>query len=58
MRWSALLSFVLVIPSVAQAQITATRIAPQKGWLSSLDQAKAQARKTGKPIFLVFRCDP
>jgi hypothetical protein len=26
-------------------------------WLGDLAQAKALARKTGKPIFVVFRCE-
>jgi hypothetical protein len=25
------------------------------GWLANLDQAKTQARQSGRPIFLVFR---
>jgi hypothetical protein len=28
------------------------------GWLSSLEQGKAQARKSGKPIMVVLRCQP
>lgn len=28
------------------------------GWHDSLAPALAEARKTGKPVFLVFRCDP
>ena len=28
------------------------------GWHDSLQPAQAEARQTGKPIFLVFRCDP
>lgn len=27
-------------------------------WLSNYDAARAQARATGKPIFLEFRCAP
>lgn len=30
----------------------------QYGWLTNLEQAKSLAKKTGKPIFLVFRCEP
>ena len=40
------------------AQTPATKIAAQKGWLNDLAAAKAAAQKTGKPIMLVFRCDP
>jgi hypothetical protein len=28
------------------------------GWLSSLEQGKAQARKSGKPLMVVIRCVP
>jgi hypothetical protein len=28
------------------------------GWLSDYQAARAEARRTGKPIFLVFRCEP
>lgn len=28
------------------------------GWLGSLEQGKAQARKTGKPLMVVIRCVP
>jgi hypothetical protein len=33
---------------------------PQKafGWLKDYEAGKAEARRTGKPIFLVFRCEP
>ena len=27
-------------------------------WLSDLAQAREQARQTGKPLFVVFRCVP
>jgi hypothetical protein len=30
----------------------------QYGWLSSLEEGKAQARKTGKPLMVVIRCVP
>jgi hypothetical protein len=41
-----------------------TESAPQgktagaKGWHASLDTANALARKTGKPLMVVFRCEP
>jgi hypothetical protein len=28
------------------------------GWHTDYAAAKAEARRTGKPIFLVFRCEP
>jgi hypothetical protein len=32
--------------------------ATRHGWLSSLAEAKAQARRSGKPIMAVVRCVP
>jgi hypothetical protein len=32
---------------------------PRKyGWMESYSAAKAEAKRTGKPLFVVFRCDP
>ena len=28
------------------------------GWHTDYAEAKAEAKRTGKPIFLVFRCEP
>jgi hypothetical protein len=28
------------------------------GWLSSLEEGKAEAKKTGKPLMVVIRCVP
>lgn len=28
------------------------------GWHTDYAMAKAEAKRTGKPIFLVFRCEP
>ena len=28
------------------------------GWLGSLEQGKAQARDSGKPLMVVLRCEP
>jgi hypothetical protein len=32
--------------------------AAQNGWLSSLDEAKREAARNGKPLMVVFRCVP
>ena len=44
-------------PVMAQNS-AASKIAPQKGWLNDFNTAKAQAQNTGKPLMVVFRCDP
>jgi hypothetical protein len=28
------------------------------GWLSSLSEGKAEAKRTGKPLMVVVRCEP
>lgn len=42
----------------AQGQGVASKTAAKNGWLTDLGQAKTLSQKTGKPIFLVFRCEP
>ena len=32
--------------------------AARNGWIFSLEEGKAQARKTGKPLMVVVRCVP
>lgn len=34
------------------------KLASQRGWHGDLAAAKALARKTGKPLMVVFRCEP
>jgi hypothetical protein len=58
MRFLIAVSVALASTSVGLAQSSAQKMAPQKGWLFDLAQAKAVARKTGKPLMVVFRCDP
>ena len=49
---------VLILAGVADAQ-TPRKADPAKyGWHTDYDAAKAEAKRTGKPIFLVFRCEP
>ena len=33
-------------------------LARKHGWTTNYGAAKAEAKRTGKPIFLVFRCEP
>lgn len=46
------------LPVQAQPRRGRGEDASRYGWLSSLEEGTAQARKTGKPIMLVFRCVP
>lgn len=55
----AALGVVLLIDTPTQAQRRGRgEDAARHGWLSSLQEGKAQARKTGKPLMVVLRCVP
>ena len=53
-----------VLAGLALAILPAACAAPPKldparyGWYADYAAATAEARRTGKPIFLVFRCEP
>jgi hypothetical protein len=34
------------------------QVARAKGWYTSYEAARAAAQKSGKPLFVVFRCQP
>lgn len=54
-RWLAFVG-ILFMPPAAFAQKGAS---PAKfGWQSSWESARAEARRSGKPLFVVFRCEP
>ena len=42
----------------SRAGIGSARARAGTGWLGSLEQGKAAARKTGKPLMVVIRCVP
>jgi serine protease Do len=44
----------LLMPNLVAAQAPKAKA----GWFSDYSAAKAEAKRTGQPIFLVFRCDP
>ena len=52
----AALAAFLFVASTCSAQTG--KLAPNKSWLSNLETAREQSRRTGKPIFVVFRCEP
>ena len=58
---------VLVFAGMTNASVLAQRRGPsrgnqqraaQQGWISSLDEGMSEARKTGKPLMVVIRCQP
>ena len=44
--------------AAASAQGRGDAQAARYGWLPGLEEGKAQARKTGKPLMVVIRCVP
>jgi hypothetical protein len=47
----------VLLPAFASA--APTKLDPAKfGWHADFAAATAEAKRTGKPIFLVFRCEP
>ena len=56
-RAFAALTLALLLPAAAVAQ--PKKVDPARfGWHTSYDAALKEAKRTGKPIFLVFRCEP
>lgn len=53
MRIALIVSLVAITPAFAQ------KVNPQAtGWHTDYASAKAEAKRTGKPLFVVFRCEP
>jgi hypothetical protein len=50
--------FVLILVHSAEAQSRGQREALEHGWLSNYRAAKDEAKRSGRPIMLVFRCVP
>ena len=48
---ACLVSFAISMPVASRGKEAVT-------WIESYDEALAEARRTGKPIFLEFRCAP
>jgi len=55
----AVLVFAFAVHSPALGQRRAGEVqAARHGWLSSFEEGKAQAKRTGKPLMVVIRCVP
>ncbi len=61
MRWwltgSTIGLILLAFGSKAAGQLPA-QAAKQTGWFTDYEAARAAARSSGKPLFVVFRCQP
>ncbi len=49
-------ALLLLAPALSSAQ--SPKGGNKFGWYGDYAAAKAEAKRTGKPIFLVFRCEP
>lgn len=54
----ALIAIVAATLAATTAQAQTSQLARKNGWFDDYPRAKAEAKRTGKPMFLVFRCDP
>jgi hypothetical protein len=52
------LAAALLLLTAASASAQPGRGADKFGWYADYAAARAEARRTGKPMFLVFRCEP
>lgn len=50
--------FASALLAVLMSGSTAVAQNPGNGWLSTLQEGKQQASKTGKPLMVVLRCQP
>jgi opacity protein-like surface antigen len=48
----------LILLTTATAHAQGKGNANKFGWYGDYNAAKAEAKRTGKPIFVVFRCEP
>jgi hypothetical protein len=46
------------LAQVVAQRVPAAQLAQANGWHASFDAARAQAQRTGKPLMVVFRCEP
>jgi hypothetical protein len=58
MRPTLVLALLCAAAAPAAAQQKPSQFMARYGWRSSLAEARAEASRSGKPIFLVFRCEP
>jgi opacity protein-like surface antigen len=53
MRTAVVVALLIAAPAFAQ------KVNPKStGWYSDYAAARAEAKRTGKPLFVAFRCEP
>jgi hypothetical protein len=49
----------VVVSLIVAAPLFAQKVNPKAtGWYTDYASARAEARRTGKPLFVAFRCEP
>ena len=57
-RWMVVAALLGLGAAPAAAQTPVGQLAKAKGWHTSYAEARAEAQRTGKPLLVVFRCEP
>jgi hypothetical protein len=59
LRWGVFASMVsLCLAAGGTAQSPVSKLAQAKGWYLDYATARAEAQRSGKPLLVVFRCEP
>jgi hypothetical protein len=57
-RWGVIAGVLALTAADGTAQTPLGQLARAKGWHTSYAPARAEAARTGKPLLVVFRCEP
>jgi hypothetical protein len=59
-RWGVIAGVLACVTAgdAAAQQMSVSQLAKAKGWHSTYETARAEAARTGKPLLVVFRCEP
>jgi hypothetical protein len=57
-RWGLVAAIVSGVAGQVDAQTAVGKLAQANGWHTDYETARAAARQSGKPMMVVFRCEP
>jgi hypothetical protein len=58
-KWSVAAAVALTCAALhSSAKDPIEPVLKAKGWFTAYEAARAEARRSGKPLFVVFRCQP
>ena len=58
MRLFAITTALLVSAATVSPQPPSPQLLKSKGWFTEYPAARAEAKRTGKPLMVIFRCVP